>query len=99
MFLRYMNQSKSVNLDNFDIIQIYNKSQGYSEPNKYNIVAVKVQPEIKTSSVTSFGGNYVRSDGLGEYIIKSFTDKNEAKSFYDKLQYAWINKLDIFEVN
>ena len=95
MFIRYMNGYKAVNLDNFDYIQMCTENLLDSE--SYNVVAVKVQPRIETSNIGR-GGN-VHSSGRGEYIIKSFVDKKEAISFYEKLQYGFINRIDVFEVD
>ncbi len=95
MFLRYMNIHKAVNLDNFDLIEIDSASLQYDKP--YRIVAVKKEQGIRTYS-NGFGGSDIHSNGRAEYVIKMFTIENEAISFYEKLQYAWINKLDVFEV-
>lgn len=99
MFLRYMNTNRSVNLNNFDYIEVKFESGSWSDKDKYHVIAAKVLATIDTSLHPTIGGSYVSSDGIAEYIIKSFLNKEEADTFYESLQYAWINKLEIFEVN
>ncbi|MCR5837047.1 MAG: hypothetical protein K6G88_11120 [Lachnospiraceae bacterium] len=94
MFIRFMNEKMAVNADNFDYIRIREDSEWSDE---YKVELVRVTAEISSSGGSIDIGS-ISSEDEAVLTIKSFKEKKEATSFYDRLQYAWINKLDIFEV-
>ncbi len=99
MFLRYMNCSKSINLDNFDEVCLI---EPHKKERMYSVVAIRYMPQYKLKGhITRFGNDNIKLNASGNatLVIKQFEFKDEAKAFYDKLQYHWINKIsEIFEV-
>lgn len=99
MFLRYMNCSKSVNLDNFDEVCLM---EPHEMEHTYRVVAIRYAPQYKLTGNIHCPGSGITNlyaSGDATLTIKKFKSKDEAKVFFDKLQYHWINKIsEIFEV-
>ena len=103
MFIRFMKTKRAINLDNFDEITIL-LDREWGKINSYMVVAKRYADKVTSVSGTlNVGGTY--SDGECFVVIEKYspaTDKDaekKANEFYDRLQYAWINRLDIFEVD
>lgn len=98
MFIRYTNCCRSINMDNFDEIRIIPPCSSYE---KYRVVAVKCIPKYKLDgSVHTNGNAYFFMSGDASVTIKKLDTESEAKEFFEKLQYHWINKIqEIFDVD
>lgn len=92
MFLRYIKEKTAVNLNNFDFIRI--KTDHSKQHQKYHVEAVKLFNEITTETK-----GLVHSSGKAVLIIKKFETEEEAVTFYESLEYAYINgRTQIFDV-
>lgn len=98
MFIRYTNCCRSINMDNFDEIRMI---PPYSSCEQYRVVATKCIPKYKLDgSVHTHGSAYFFMSGDASVTIKKFSTEREAKAFFEKLQYHWINKIsEIFDVD
>ena len=95
MFLRFSNK-EVLNLDNFDGIKLLIPDQAKDD---YKVVAIRYQPHLKFTGFIAKSDAWFSSYKNTIYTIKTFSEKQEAISFYERLEYHWINKIsDIFDV-
>ena len=95
MFIRYFDKKMAINADNFDFIRIEYSGSRYQTG--YFVELVRLAAEISCHSGAVDIGSISSAD---EEIlqVKSFETEEDAEKFYNSLQYAWINKLDVFDV-